>query len=201
MTRQPFYFLLLKGIGYIVLGNVLCLFMTMALAMFTSGSDNTGLVILLDIVAMICAAAIFHMLVFTVAWKDGSRERSLVKNRRVDAPLPHRWIWLGLIMFVVAAAPTILLLLNKLFFPEIDTFYFYPLISGSAYPFVQTFVPMPEIETEAWVQTSYRRIDSMSPLFPALMLIFYAVIPVMTQLGWYVGYNDKFTKDSVVYKQ
>ena len=34
MKRQPFYILLLKGIGYIILGNILCMFMTMALSMF-----------------------------------------------------------------------------------------------------------------------------------------------------------------------
>lgn len=147
MKRQPFYILLLKGIGYIVLGNVLCLFMTMAVTMFTSKSDNPGLVILLNIVAMLCSLAIFHMLMFTVGWQDGARERSLVRNHRVDAPLPRRWIYLGLIMFAIAAAPTVVLLLNKLFFPEADTFYVYRFISGSAYPFIQTFVPMPDLST------------------------------------------------------
>lgn len=200
MKRQPFYILLLKGIGYIVLGNFLCFFMTMALTMFTSKSDNPGFVILMNVIAMICSALIFHMLVFTVAWKDGTRERSLVKNKRVDAPLPHRWIFLGIILFVIAAAPTIVLLLNKLFFPEADTFYVYRFISGSAYPFIQTFVPMPELADKAWVETTYRQIDDMSPLFPALMLIFYAVIPAVTQFGWYVGYNDKFNKDQIMYK-
>ena len=200
MKRQPFYILLLKGIGYIVLGNFLCLFMTMALTMFTSKSDNPGFVILMNIIAMICSALIFHMLVFTVAWKDGTRERSLVKNKRVDGPLPHRWIFLGVILFLIAAAPTIVLLLNKLFFPEADTFYVYRFISGSAYPFIQTFVPMPELADKAWVETTYRQIDDMSPLFPALMLIFYAIIPAVTQLGWYVGYNDKFNKDNIMYK-
>lgn len=200
MKRQPFYILLLKGIGYIVLGNFLCFFMTMALTMFTSKSDNPGFIILMNIIAMICSALIFHMLVFTVAWKDGNRERSLVKNKRVDGPLPHRWIFLGIILFLIAAAPTIVLLLNKLFFPEADTFYVYRFISGSAYPFIQTFVPMPELADKAWVETTYRQIDDMSPLFPALMLIFYAVIPAVTQLGWYVGYNDKFNKDQIMYK-
>lgn len=200
MKRQPFYILLLKGIGYIVLGNFLCFFMTMALTMFTSKSDNPGFVILMNIIAMICSALIFHMLVFTVAWKDGTRERSLVKNKRVDGPLPHRWIFLGVILFLIAAAPTIVLLLNKLFFPEADTFYVYRFISGSAYPFIQTFVPMPELADKAWVETTYRQIDDMSPLFPALMLIFYAIIPAVTQLGWYVGYNDKFNKDNIMYK-
>ncbi len=200
MKRQPFYILLLKGIGYIVLGNILCFFMTMALTMFTSKSDNPGFVILMNIIAMICSALIFHMLVFTVAWKDGTRERSLVKNKRVDGPLPHRWIFLGVILFLIAAAPTIVLLLNKLFFPEADTFYVYRFISGSAYPFIQTFVPMPELADKAWVETTYRQIDDMSPLFPALMMIFYAIIPAVTQLGWYVGYNDKFNKDNIMYK-
>lgn len=200
MKRQPFYLLLLKGVGYIVLGNLLCFFMTMALTMFTSKSDNPGFVMMMNIIAMLCSLAIFHMLMFTVAWKDGARERSLVKNHRVDAPLPRRWIFLGLIMFVTAAAPTVVLLLNKLFFPEADTFYVYRFISGSAYPFIQTFVPMPELADKAWVQTDYRQIDDMSPLFPALMLLFYAVIPVMTQLGWYVGYTDKFNKDNIMYK-
>ena len=200
MKRQPFYLLLLKGVGYIVLGNLLCFFMTMALTMFTSKSDNPGFVIMMNIIAMLCSLAIFHMLMFTVAWKDGARERSLVKNHRVDAPLPRRWIFLGLIMFVTAAAPTVVLLLNKLFFPEADTFYVYRFIRGSAYPFIQTFVPMPELADKAWVQTDYRQIDDMSPLFPALMLLFYAVIPVMTQLGWYVGYTDRFNKDNIMYK-
>lgn len=193
MKRQPFYILLLKGIGYIVLGNVLCLFMTMALSMFGSN-------IVFNVLAMICGTLIFHMLVFTVAWKDGARERSLVKNHRVDSPLKYRWIILGIIMFVIAAAPTVVLLLNKLFFPESDTLYIYRFISGSAYPFIQTFIPQPDLETKAWIPTDYRQIDSMSPVFPALMLIFYAIIPAVTQFGWYVGFTDKFNKDNIVYK-
>ncbi len=194
MKRQPFYILLLKGIGYIVLGNILCTFMTMALAMFGGN-------IVFNILSIICGTLIFYMLVFTAAWKDGCRERSLVKNHRVDAPLNHRWIYLGVILFLIAAAPTILLLLNKLFFPDsADTLYVYRFISGSAYPFVQTFIPQPDITTMAWEHTDYRQIDSMSALFPALMLVYYAFIPAATQAGWYIGYTDKFNKENIMYK-
>lgn len=194
MKRQPFYLLLLKGIGYIILGNILCMFMTMALTMFGSN-------IVFNIIAMICGTLIFYMLVFTVAWKDGCRERSLVKNRRVDAPLKHRWIILGVILFVIAVSPTVLLLLNKLFFPDAaDTLYVYRFISGSAYPFIQTFIPQPDLATKAWEHTTYRQIDSMSALFPALMIIYYVFIPVVTQLGWYVGYTDKFSREDIMYK-
>lgn len=197
MKRQPFYILLLKGIGYIVLGNVLCLFMTMAMTMFSTmlGGD-----IVFNVLAMICGTLIFHMLIFTVAWKDGARERSLIKNHRVDSPLKYRWIILGILMFVIAAAPTVVLLLNKLFFPEGDTLFIYRFVSGSAYPFIQTFIPQPDLETKAWIHTDYRQIDGMSPLFPALMLIFYAIIPAVTQFGWYVGFTDKFNTDKIVYK-
>ena len=37
-------------------------------------------------------------------------------------------------------------------------------------------------------------------LFPALMLVYYAVIPAVTQFGWYVGFNDKFNKENIMYK-
>ena len=193
MKRQPFYILLLKGIGYIILGNILCMFMTMALSMFGGN-------IVFNILSIICGTLIFYMLIFTVAWKDGARERSLVKNRRVDAPLKYRWIYLGVIMYVIAAMPTLVLLLNKLFFPEQDTLFEYRFISGSAYPFIQTFIPQPDISTMAWEHTDYRQIDSMPALFPALMLVYYAVIPAVTQFGWYVGFNDKFNKENIMYK-
>lgn len=170
------------------------MFMTMALAMFGGN-------IVFNILSMICGTLIFYMLVFTVAWKDGARERSLVKNHRVDAPLKHRWIFLGVILFAIAAAPTALLLLNKLFFPDAaDTLFAYRFISGSAYPFIQTFIPQADLPTMAWEHTDYRQIDSMSALFPALMLIYYAFIPAVTQFGWYVGFTDKFNKDNIMYK-
>ena len=52
----------------------------------------------------------------------------------------------------------------------------------------------------AWEHTDYRQIDSMSVLFPALMLVYYALIPVATQLGWYIGFTDKFNKENIMYK-
>ena len=103
-------------------------------------------------------------------------------------------------MYVIAALPTLVLLLNKLFFPEQDTLFEYRFISGSAYPFIQTFIPQPDISTMAWEHTDYRQIDSMPALFPALMLVYYAVIPAVTQFGWYVGFNDKFNKENIMYK-
>ena len=192
MKRRSFISLTLSGIGYIVLGNVMCLVMTMALAMF-------GKSIFFNAVSILCCSAVFFMLVFTVAWKDGTAERSLVKNGRVDKPLKYRWIFIGLVMFAVASLPTWVLLINKLFFPEADTLFVYRFISGSAFPFIQMFIPDVVTDTEAWVPTTLRQIDNMSVAFPALMLVYYLLIPVVTQLGFYMGYNDKLNTDKIMY--
>ncbi len=192
MQRRPFHILLLKGIGYIILGNVMCLIMTMALAMF-------GLNLFMNILSILCCSAVFYMLVFTVAWKDGCDERSLLKHGRVDKPLRYRWIFIGLLMFLFASIPTIILLLNKLFFPEEDTLFLYRFLSSSAYPFVNTFVPMVEANIDDW-HTSLRQFDNMSVWFPVLMLVYYALIPAVTQLGYYMGFNDKLNTDKIMYK-
>ena len=193
MKRQPFYMLLLKGVGYIILGNVMCLFVTMGLAMF-------GANMFTNVVSIMCGLAIFFMLVFTVAWKDGTAERSLIKNHRVDSPLKYRWIFIGLLMALIASIPTIVLLLNKLVFPQEDTFFLYRFINGSAYPFIMTFVEPVVTENDAWVGTSLRQIDNMDVMFPVLMLVYYALIPVVTQLGYWMGFNDKLNQDKIMYK-
>ncbi len=192
MERRPFNILLLKGIGYIVLGNVMCLIMTMALAMF-------GLNLFMNVLSILCCSAVFYMLVFTVAWKDGCDERSLLKHGRVDKPLKYRWIFIGAAMFLFASIPTIILLMNKLFFPEADTLFLYRFLSGSAYPFVNTFVPMVEANIDDW-HTSLRQFDNMSVWFPVLMLVYYALIPAVTQFGYYMGFHDKLNTDKIMYK-
>lgn len=188
MKRESFGILTLKGIGFIVLGNVLCLIMTVAVFVFGSS-------LLVKALAVGFAAVIFFSLAFTVAWKNGVKERSLVKLGRVESGAKFRWVAIGLIMFAFAAAPTAFLLINKLFFPDRDNLIIYQFISGSAYPLVLTFTPQPET-----LVSQESRVESMSVLFPALMLAYYALIPVITQLGYWAGYNDKFNADKIMYK-
>ena len=194
MERRSFVKLWLTGVGYIVLGNVMCLFATMGLTMF-------GKNLFTNVLGIIFAALIFYLLMFTVAWKDGTHERSLVKNGRVDGPLKYRWVLIGLAMFAVAVIPTVVLLLNVLFFPEADTLFFYKFVNGSAFPFVSTFIPTVELEKEVWIETATtRQIDNMSVLFPVLMIAYYALIPVATHIGYYMGYNDTLNADKIMYK-
>lgn len=193
MKRESFIKLTLKGLGYIILGNVLCLFMTMGLGMF-------GVNLFTKVVSITCGTLIFYLMVFTLAWKDGTRERSLIKLGRESGEKKYRWIAIGAVMFVFAALPSVILLLNKLLFPEQDLLILYRFISGSSYPFVMAFVPPITTESEAWVETSLREIDNMSVVFPILMMVYYIPIPAAAQIGYYIGFNDKLNKDKIMYK-
>ena len=61
------------------------------------------------------------------------------------------------------------------------------------------FIPPVTTESEAWVETSLRQIDNMSMIFPILMMVYYLLIPVATQFGYYIGFNDKLNKDKIMY--
>ncbi len=194
MERRSFLKLWLTGVGHIVLGNVMCLFATMGLTMF-------GKNLFTNVLGIIFAALIFFLLMFKVAWQDGTRERSLVKNGRVDGPLKYRWVLIGFAMYAVAIIPTVVLLLNVLCFPEADTLFFYKFVNGSAFPFVSTFIPTVELKKEVWIETAAtRQLDNMSILFPILMLAYYALIPIATHIGYYMGYNDTLNTDKIMYK-
>ena len=188
MKRESFGILLLKGIGYVVLGNVLCLIMTMAIFVFGSN-------MFIKILAIAFSAAIFFSLVFTAGWKNGAKERNMLKLGRVESAPKFRWIVIGLIMFAFAAAPTIYLLINKLFFPDRDNLLIYQFISGSAYPLVLTFTP----QADALVSQA-SRVEAMDVMFPILMIAYYALIPVFTQLGYWLALNDKLNTDKIIYK-
>lgn len=193
MKTESFGKLLLKGIGYIIFGNVLCVVMTMAVHMF-------GNIWLTNTLAIIFGTAIFYSLIFTAAWKNGVKERNMAKLYHAEGLKKYRWLAAGTIMFAAAAAPSVVLLLNKLVFTEQDLLLPYQFISGSAYPFVLAFIPAVESDGYAWVTTEINRIDSMSVLFPVLMTAFYAPIPIVAQFGYWVGFNDKLNADKIVYK-
>ena len=188
MKRDSFGKLVLKGIGYVVFGNVLCLVMTMAIFFF-------GDYLIIKISAILFAAMIFFSLMFTVAWKDGVQERKIIDRHPELGEKKFRWLAVGAIMFVFAAAPTFFLLFNKLFFPASDNLIIYQFVSGSAYPFVITFT----LKAES-LSGSVSRVETMSVLLPSLLLVYYALIPAVTQLGFWFGYRDKLNTDKIVYK-
>ena len=188
MKRESFGKLVLKGIGFVVFGNVLCLVMTMAIFFF-------GDYAIIKVLSILFAALIFFSLMFTAAWQNGVRERKMLSLHPEVGEKKYRWLAVGAVMFVFAAAPTVFLLLNKLFFPESDNLLIYQFISGSAYPFVIAFTPKADS-----LSSTVSRVETMSVLLPSLLLVYYALIPVAAQLGFWVGYRDKLNADKIMYK-
>lgn len=181
MKRTCFGLLLLKGIGYVILGNVLCAIMTTAMFVFGSNFLTKSL-------SIAFSAVIFWSLIFTFGLKEGAKEHSLVKYKRVQHKLKYRALFAGFIMFLFAAAPSAALLINKLLFPEHDILTIYQFVSGSSFPFVQAFIPTINVKL-AWQPTSALRINNMHTSFPALMCAYYLLIPAITQLGFHHGYG------------
>ena len=90
MQRKSFGKQCLIGIGYVFLGNILCFIVTLATGAFLTNVFFKWLLILITFL-------VFFSLVFTAAWKAGYAERTMMKNHRIDAPLPNRWIWVSFI--------------------------------------------------------------------------------------------------------
>ena len=191
VKRKNFGFLLLKGLGFVVLGNVLCTVMTCAVYVFGNNLITRAL-------SISFGSIIFYSLIFSFGWKEGLREQSLVRYKRVSRGKKYRVLYAGAIMYVFAVIPSVVLLFNKLFFPERDILMVYQLLSGSAFPFVQAFIPPVSAEV-AWEGTELLRINNMSAAFPVLMCVYYLLIPALAQLGFYTGFKNILTSD-MMYK-
>ena len=100
--RKPFIKLLLAGLGYMFMGNLLASVMTLALAFFR-------MEILIMGIAVLLAMAIYLMLVSVPAYKDG---QEIKKSRNGGIP-KWRWAVIGVIVWAVAAIPSVIFLIER----------------------------------------------------------------------------------------
>ncbi len=182
MQRKPFWKLLLLGIGYMVLGNVMGTVMTVAASVV---ANITPILIILFILTFF----IFYSLCFTVAFKDGQRERMMVKNHRVERVIKGRWIAIGIVMFLVMSIPSVLLFIDanvRLFDGYLIP---YRMLCGMIYPLALA------------IGVNYSEITQMPPFYALIFAACYILIPVATQIGFYAGFNDKLNSDKIIYEK
>ncbi len=79
MRRTQFWKLLLAGTGYMLLGSFMGTIITAAMSFIINNVIVAGIIFL-------SALVIFFSLIFLPAYKDGIKERKLVKNKRADIP-------------------------------------------------------------------------------------------------------------------
>lgn len=177
--RKSFGKLLLIGLGYMLLANVLCTIMTISTAAFI-GED------FIKVIVVILAFIIFYSLMFTVGYKDGDREQKLVHLKKADPPDEHRWIKLGILLALIMFIPSIVLLIDKISGMYYDVLLVYRIIDGLVYALSLLLIPE-------------NSIDAMNIAVPFVFMLCYALIPVATHLGYYFGYTQKFDKDKLMY--
>ena len=173
---------MLLGVGYMLLGNIMSMILTVALAAVI---DNTIVQIILEIFTLF----IFYALVFTVAYKDGVRERLMVKNHRIDAPIKGRWLRLGFVMWLVMCIPSVILLLDRFLFLFKDYLIMFRFICGAVYPL------------SIAVGVNNADIDKMPLFYPFMVMAIYILIPLVAHLGFDFAYKEKLSPDIMYEKK
>lgn len=182
MHRTPFWKLLLTGIGYMVLGNVMSTVLTVAMSVL---ADNTFVTVILFVMTVF----IFYSLIFTAAFKDGQRELSLVKNHRVDAPIKGRWTLIGLIMFAVMSIPSVILFFDAVYRLFDGYLIPYRMICGMIYPLALS------------IGVNYSEITEMQPYYALIFMACYIFIPLAANIGFNAGFKDKLNPDKIIYEK
>ena len=178
--RQSFLKLLLSGGLYMLFGNILCAIMTLSTAPFI-GND------FMKVLIFILAMAIFYSLMFTVAYKDGNREKRYVTLHKCEEPDMKKWVKIGAALMGIMFAPSVVLLIAKLTNWYFDITLIHRIVDGMIYPLSLLLVPDSNI-------------DSMQIFVPFIYMLCYALIPVITHLGFYYGYTGKLEKGNIMYE-
>lgn len=182
MQRKPFWKLLLAGIGYMVLGNIMSTVMTVALSMFADTAFVMGILFVFTLF-------IFYSLIFTAAFKDGQRERMMVKNHRVEGPVKGRWLKIGVIMLLVMCIPSVILFFDASYGLFSGFLIPYRMICGMIYPLALT------------MGVNYPESTLMQPYFAFVFTACYVFIPLAAHMGFDVGFKDKFNPDKMMYEK
>ena len=206
MQRKPFWKLLITGIGYMILGNIMSTVMTVAASVVADIPMITAVLFLFTLF-------IFYSLCFTAAFKDGQRERLLEKNHRVDGIIKGRWTLIGFIMFAVMCIPSVILLIDSIKGFIGGYLIPYRMVCGMIYPLALTMgvnypdpAGIPFLDPFGMLHPERAWFDSpdivgMPPYFALIFMACYVFIPLATAIGFNMGYSDKLNPDKVFYEK
>ena len=182
MQRKPFWKLLLLGIGYMALGNVMSTVMTVAMSVIAD-------IAIVMVILFLMTLFVFYSLVFTVAYKDGQREHLMLKNHRTEGPVKGRWTLIGVIMFAIMCIPSVILFFDSVYGLIVGYLIPYRMICGMIYPLALV------------TGVNYPEAAQMPSYFAFIFMACYILIPVMTAVGFDFGFNDRFNPDRVMYEK
>lgn len=182
MQRKSFLKLLAVAFGYMVLGNVMSTVMTVACSV---KANVPAIMIILFVMTLF----VFYSLIFTAAFKDGQRERLMVKNHRVEAPIKGRWLLIGFVLLIIMCIPSVILYFDASFRLFDGYLIPYRMICGMIYPLALA------------IGVNYSEISEMPSYFAFIFMACYILIPLAAHLGFDVGFKDKFNPDKIMYEK
>lgn len=185
MQREHILKIFVKGLGYAFFGNLLSGIMIISIAPMIS-------VWFISLVALLFTLFIYASLLFTAGYRDGEREKSMLRNKRVESSPKYRWVVLGLIIGLIISVPTIIVLLGKLGIISISGEYMfaYRFLNGAVFPLYH----IAQVHAEVAVADF--------PLWLMLTCtgIFAAFSPLAAHIGYKFGFDEK-TKESFIYEK
>jgi len=184
MQREHFLKIFAKGLGYAFFGNILSGIMLISIAPMIS-------VWFICLVALLFTLFIFASLMFTAGFRDGQREKSMLRNKRVESSPKYRWVIFGLIIGAIISVPSIIVLLGKLGIIGISGEYMfaYRFLNGAVFPLYHV----------TNVHTNVAVADFPLWLPITCMGIFWVVSPLAAQIGYKFGFDEK-TKENLMYE-
>ncbi|MCL2035780.1 MAG: hypothetical protein FWG83_00115 [Oscillospiraceae bacterium] len=183
MRKKSFMKMLLVGLGYMFMGNLLATIMAFSLSSLMSETFMVGM-------AALFAMAIYLLLVAVPAYKDGVAEGIKAKNQSPDESIAkpkHTWALIGVILCGVMLIPTIVYLSGSL------NMGVYRLICGAIFPLSYFF----EWTVLGDIGITERGFYGFAPF---VFMGFYALTIPACHLGFMLGFGDKLNKDKIMYK-
>lgn len=180
MQRKSFFKLLLSAFLHVVMGNAMCMIMTISLAAFIAVEFTR-------VLAVIFSLILFYSLIFNAGYKDGLREKKMLALKRTESLPKNRWIKIGFAAFGITVIPSVFLLINKFVESGFDFMIVYRFISGAVYALA--------------LLTSGNSTAEMPVYAPFVFILFYAFIPLVCQVGFNLAQKDNLTMDRIIYKQ
>ncbi|MCL1789594.1 MAG: hypothetical protein FWG33_04475 [Oscillospiraceae bacterium] len=184
--RKPFIKLLLPGLGYMFMGNLLSVIMSISLAFFRSET-------LIMILSVFFGIAIYLLLVAVPAYKDGLETNTKLKDDSAEIP-KWRWALVGVVLWGIMLVPSIIYLLSA--YNE----GVYRILNGAVFP-LSAFMLISTVTTESPLSSLLIEVLHLAPFAPYVFMGFYALTIPACQFGFMLGLRDSLNKDKVMYEK
>ncbi|MCL1903670.1 MAG: hypothetical protein FWF94_04555 [Oscillospiraceae bacterium] len=187
--QKPFVKLLLSGLGYMLMGNLLSVIMSVSLAFFRGET-------LIMILSVLFGIAIYLLLVAVPAYKDGLDENAKQKKRKDNTESVPKWRWalVGTILWGVMLIPSVVYL-----FTEYNEGV-YRMLNGAVFP-LSAFMLVSTMTTEYPFSSAFVEVLRLAPFAPYVFMGVYALTIPACHIGFILGLNNGLDKDKIMYEK